>query len=236
VIREDYIIGWIKRYIRWLAEIAGFVRVADYEAAARRADLALRELLNVGADSVVGLTDGEILARLAVGDPPPVVRDKCLLVAALLYHLGETATGRGNPDLACDCWLKSLQIVLGTHLHGGLGEGEWPAHVPTLASLLERLKGRLLPARTEAALLLHHEQRGEFDLAENALFRLLDAVEPAGVPAVVELGTAFYRRLSVLSDTALRAGNLSQAEVNAGLAALRARLGSGASRPAPAAS
>jgi hypothetical protein len=42
----------------------------------------MRELLNVGADSVVSLTGGEILARLALGDPPPVVRDKCLMVAA----------------------------------------------------------------------------------------------------------------------------------------------------------
>lgn len=225
MIREDYIIGWIKRYIRWLAEIAGFVRVADYEAAARRADLALRELLGLGADSVLGLTEGEILARLAVGDPPPIVRDKCLLVAALLYHVGETALGRGNAELARDCWLKALQVVLGTHLHGGLGEGEWPAHVPTLATLLERLKGTVLPLRTEAALLVHYEHRGEFDQAENALFRLLEGVEPANVPAVIELGTAFYGRLSVLSEEALRAGNLSTAEVTAGLAELRARGG-----------
>ncbi|HOY57883.1 MAG TPA: hypothetical protein PK640_07075 [Verrucomicrobiota bacterium] len=62
----------------------------------------------MGADSVVSLTEGEILARLALGDPPPVVRDKCLMVAALLNSLGQVAVGKGNPDLGRDCWLKEL--------------------------------------------------------------------------------------------------------------------------------
>ena len=222
VIREDYLIGWIKRYIRWLAEITGFVQTADYEAAARRADLALRELLNLGADSVLSLTEGEILARLTMDAPPPVVQDKCLLVAALLYHLGETAAGKGNPDLARDCWLKSLQVLLGTQLHRG--HGDWPEHVPKLAVLLDRLRDRALPVRTEAALIIYHEQRGEFDQAENALFRLLDSVEPEALSGAVELGRGFYQRLAVLSDDALRAGNLSLAEIRTGLQELEARL------------
>jgi hypothetical protein len=236
VLREDYLIGWIKRYIRWLAEITGFIKTEDYEAAARRADLALRELLNLGADSVLSLTDGEILARLTMDAPPPVVRDKVLLVAALLYHLGETAAGKGNRDLARDCWLKSLQVLLGIQLQGG--RGEWPEHVPKLAELLERLRDRALPARTEAALIIYYEHRGEFDQAETALFRLLEAVEPEGVSGVVELGRGLYQRLGVLSDEALRAGNLSRAEVQSGLRELEARLapsgaspGGGASSP-----
>lgn len=117
--REDYLLGWIKRYLRWLAEITGFLRAASYEAAAQRADLVLRELLGLGADSVTALTDGELLARLAVGDPPPVVRDKCLLLAALLDQLGRVAAGRNDPLRARDCWLKALQVAFGTALQGG---------------------------------------------------------------------------------------------------------------------
>ncbi len=100
MIREDYLIGWIKRYLRWLAEITGLLKVADYEAAARRADLALRELLGLGADSVTSLTEGELLARLTVDEPPLVVRDKCLLVASLLEALGVAAAGRGGGSFA----------------------------------------------------------------------------------------------------------------------------------------
>ncbi len=235
VIREDYIIGWIKRYIRWLAEITGFVKAQDYEAAAHRADLALRELLGIGADSVINLTDGEILARLSMGDPPPVVRDKCLLVATLLFHLGETAQGRGNPDLAAECWLKSLQVLLGIQLQGG--PAELPEHAPKLGVLLERLKGIGLPPRTGGALLIYHEQQGEFDRAENALFQMLDTAEPGTVPALLELGHGFYGRLSVLSEEALAAGNFSRAEVETGREELKRRqLGTaGAEKPSPTA-
>lgn len=223
MIREDYLIGWIKHYIRWLAEITGLVKTADYEAAARRADLALRELLGVGGDSVLALTEGEILARLTMDTPPSEILDKCLLVAALLFHLGETAAGRGNTDLARDCWLKSLQVVLGTELQRGHVGAEWPDYVPRLAVLRERLRNQPLPPRTEAAFLIYHEHRGEFDQAENALFRLLEAASAETVPGVVELGRGLYHRLAVLSDEALLAGNLSRAEIQSGLRELEAR-------------
>ena len=220
VIREDYLLGWIKRYLLWLAEIAGFIRTADYEAAARRADLALRELLGLGPDSVLALTDGEILARLAMGDPPVVVRDKCLMVAALLYHLGHTAAGKGNADLARDCWLKSLQVVLGTYFQGA---GPLPEFAPQPEALIEALRDAVLPARTEAALILFHEQHGQFDRAENALFRLLERMGPEGEAGVIEMGLGFYRRLAVLSEESLAAGNFSREEVVAGRQELERR-------------
>lgn len=218
MIREDYLIGWIKRYLHWLAEIAGLIRSADYVAAARRADLALRELLGLGADSVGSLTDGELLARLAVDDPPLVVRDKALLLAALLTALGRTAAAQNDPDRARDCWLKALQVALGVSLQGG---GAWPEFAPTPPTLLELLGPTALPPRTEAALLLYHEHRGEFARAEDALFRFLDTTGNA--PEALEIGRAFYHRLRALSEEALTLGGLSRAEVEDGLAALERR-------------
>ena len=100
---------------------------------------------------------------------------------------------------------------------------EVPEFAPKVGELLDRLRGAELPARTEATLILYHEQRGEFDLAENALFRLLEVTEAADRAGVIELGVSFYRRLSFLSDEALAAGNLSRQEVGAGLKELLAR-------------
>jgi hypothetical protein len=218
MIREDYLIGWIKRYLHWLAEIAGLIRTADYAAAARRSDLALRELLGLGADSVVSLTDGELLARLAVDEPPPVVRDKALLLAALLTTLGRIAAAQNDPARARDCWLKALQVCLGVSLSGG---GDWPEFAPAPQTLLDLLGPTDLPPRTEAALLLYHEHRGEFARAEDALFRFLDTTGNA--PEALEIGRAFYHRLRALSEEALTLGGLSRAEVEDGLAALERR-------------
>lgn len=218
MIREDYLIGWIKRYLSWLAEIAGFRKAADYEAAARRADYALRELLGVGADSVVSLTEGELLARLTVDNPPPIVRDKCLLLAALLNELGHVAAAQNDPDTARHCWLKALQVALGTVFQGG---GDLPEYAPRVETLLGHLGDATLPPHTEAALMLYQEQRGEFARAEDALFRYLEATDYA--PDPLAIGRAFYHRLSVLSDEALALGGLSRAEVEAGLAELARR-------------
>ncbi len=218
MLRQDYLLGWIRRYLQWLAEIAGFLRTADYVAAARRADLALRELLGLGADSVVTLTEGELLARLTVGDPPPVVRDKCLVLAALLEALARTAAAQNDPARARECRLKALQVVLGTFLQGA---GEPPDYAPRVEDLVRDLAGTPLPPHTEAALVLYHEQRGRFDLAEDALFRLLEATDHA--PEALAMGRAFYGRLRSLSEEALVAGGLSRAEVEEGLATLEAR-------------
>lgn len=218
MIRQDYLLGWIRRYIQWIAEIAGFIRREDWEAAMRRADMALRELLGLGTDSVHSLAEGEILARLTVGEPPPVVQDKCLLLAALLHQLGKIASGRGRIEEARECHLKALHVLLGLHMQ--TDSQALPEFVPTLAELETALQGADIPARTYAALMIYHEQAGRFGKAEDALFELLR--REGSQADTLEMGEGFYRRLLVLSDEALARGGLPRAEVEAGLAELRA--------------
>ena len=143
------------------------------------------------------------------------------MVAALLNSLGHVAVGKGNPGLGRDCWLKALQVVLGIQLREP--GCEVPEFAPKVGELLDRLRGAELPARTEATLILYHERCGEFDLAENALFRLLEVTEASDRAGVIEFGVSFYRRLAFLSDEALAAGNLSREEAGAGLKELLAR-------------
>ena len=217
MIRQDYILEWIKRYIRWLAEIVGLVRAQDYEAAIRRIDLALRTLLEVGSDSVTDLSEGEILARLTVGDPGQLVRDKCTVIAALLKQLGIVSAAQQRPDLSHNCFLKALHLILGLKLRE---EGtDLAEYAPTVDELLEALKPYDLPPRTHAALMIFFEQDGKFAKAEDALFALLEAAP--GNAEAMEMGTAFYERLLALSDATLIAGDLPHAEVEAGLAEIR---------------
>jgi hypothetical protein len=221
MLREDYLIGWFQRYLRWLAEIAGFIRSADYEAALRRMDLALRELLDLGADSVGQLSDTDILARLTMDELPTVARDKCLLVAALLVELGRVAAAQGNPAAAREAWLKALHVALGTRLRGA--NEAWPEFAPKVEDLVALLRDQPLPPRTCASLLLHHAQRGAFAEAENALFDLLEIT--ANDADALDIGDGFYQRLAALSEPALAAGGLSRAEVAEGRAELARRRG-----------
>lgn len=212
MIREDYILTWIRRYVQWLVELAGWMKAGDHEAAARRMDTILRTLLGAGPDSVLRLTEGEILARLTLGDPPQLVREKCVILAVVLKHLATICAAQQRPETSRDCALKALQIVLGLRLRGEpppLAE-----HLPALEELETLLRPHLLPPRTYAALTLFHEQTGRFDRAEDALFQMGDAAPQD--PEVGEIGRAFYERLRILGDEVLRAGGLPRPEVEEG--------------------
>lgn len=219
MIREDYILAWIKRYVRWLLEIAGFIRAEDYQAALRRVDVALRHLLGLGLDSVIGLSDGEILARLTVGEPTQFVQEKCILLAALLRQLGIVCAAQQRNDESRDCSVKALHIILGIKLSSP--EMPLPEYAPTVEDLLEQLRPYALPPRTYGALMIFHEQTGRFAKAEDALFALLEATPDT--PEATAIGVAFYQRLQALPDDVLAAGGLPRVEVEAGLAELAAR-------------
>jgi hypothetical protein len=67
----------------------------------------------------------------------------------------------------------------------------------------------------------HYERVGSLGKAEDALFSMLEA--GPNEPTFLDFGIAFYQRLACQSDSSLSSGNLSRAEVNAGLADLERR-------------
>lgn len=219
MIRHDYLLSWIRRYVQWIAEIAGLIKREDWEAALARADLALRGLLDLSPDNVLSLNEGEILARLTAGEPVPRVQEKSMLLATLLHQLGRIAAGQGRQAQARDAHLKSLHVLLGLQMRPDAED--WPEFAPRLEDLEAALRGCELPARTHAALMIHHEQRREFGRAEDALFEMLRVA--GDDPESIEIALGFYERLQVLSDEVLALGRLPRAELQEGLAEVMAR-------------
>lgn len=219
MIRHDYLLAWIRRYVEWIAEIAGLIKREDWEAALARADLALRGLLDLSPDNVLSLNEGEILARLTVGEPLPRVQEKSLLLATLLHQLGKIAAGQGREEQARDAHLKSLHVLLGLQMRPDADD--WPEFAPRLEDLEGALRGCDIPARTHAALMIYHEQRREFARAEDALFEMLRAA--GDDDEAVEIALGFYERLGVLSDETLALGGLPRAELDEGLAEVMTR-------------
>jgi len=147
--REDYLLAWIRRYLRWLAEILGFVKVADYERALRRAETALRGLLNMGVDAALAADESELAARLALGEFSSETREKCLILAALFYQIGRAAAGKNDAALARRARLKALHILLGIRLRPD--ETALPDYLPSVERIVKELDGAPLPTRTAAA-------------------------------------------------------------------------------------
>ena len=219
MIREDYIIAWIKRFLQLLAQVLGLIKREQYQAAFEAIDSALQTLLDLGPDSVTTLSEGEIMARLTIGEATPVVMTKCIMLSALLQQLGTACTGLHRVEEGRDAYIKALHLMLGIVLRDGAGP--LPDYAPKIQDLLAALRDQDLPVRTYAALMVYHEKEGRYGRAEDALHELLVAAPDN--PGATEMAIGFYERLLAQDDATLLAGDLPRAEVLSGLAEVRAR-------------
>jgi hypothetical protein len=123
--------------------------------------------------------------------------------------------GAGGPQTLR---LKALHVLLQTALRSE--DAEWPEFVPPIDVLADNLK-EALPVQTHGLLMQHFERSGQFAKAEDSFHAALEQFPDS--PALRQLGVSFYQRLLAKSDSALEAGNLPRAEVEAGLEQLRQR-------------
>jgi hypothetical protein len=221
VIRRDYILRMIEEFVCALAKITRLKSQEHWREAGEAIDEEFKRLIGEGAERVNQLSESELLARVIEGDSTQAVRDRTLILVALLKEFGDTSAAQGQIEHSRSSYLKALHLLLDTLNREDVFE--WPDFVPTIDAFVMLLRDSPLPMRTHAMLMQHHERAGDFARAEDALFAMLDA-EPVN-PTLVEFGIAFYERLQHQSDEALVAGNLPRAEVEAGLKELLARRG-----------
>jgi hypothetical protein len=219
VIRRDYNLRMIEEFIQALARINALKTGQRWQEAAGAVDEEFQRLIGAGAQAVVRLTETELLARLIRGEPTQAVRDKTLLLTALLKEAGDVAARQERAEESRSCYLKGLHLLLETLAREEVFD--CPDFVPRIEMFAAALRDSPLPLQTQALLMQHYERSGEFAKAEDALFAILEA-EP-GNAGLVEFGVSFYERLQGQSDAALAAGNLPRPELEAGLAELRKR-------------
>jgi hypothetical protein len=227
LIRRDYILRMIEEFIRALARINALKKDRRWDEAADAIDLEFKRLTGQGAQAVGRLPETELLALAIAGEPTQAVRDKTLILTSLLKEAGDIAVGQGRSVEGRDAQLKALHLLLETLARGEVFE--YPEFAPKVEVFLAALQPDPLPLRTLAMLMQHYERGGEFAQAENILFAMIDTEPPNA--AIIEFGTAFYRRLLNQSNVALEAGNLPRAEVEQGLKELEARRTAGVWAP-----
>jgi hypothetical protein len=219
VIRRDYILRMIEEFIQALARVNALKHDRRWQEAAGAVDEEFQRLIGAGAQAVSRLTETELLAMIIRGEPTQAVRDKTLMLTALLKEAGDVAAMQERAEESRSCYLKGLHLLLET-----LAREEsfaLPDFVPRVELFATALHGSPLPLETQALLMQHYERSGQFAKAEDALFAMLEA-EP-GNTGLVEFGVSFYKRLQVQSDAALASGNLPRPELEAGLAELHKR-------------
>ena len=219
MIRRDYILRMIEGFIQALARVNALKQDRRWQEAAGAVDEEFQRLIGMRAQAVAHLTETELLATIIRGEPTQAVRDKTLMLTALLKEAGDVAAMQERAEESRSCYLKGLHLLLQTLAHEEVSA--FPEFVPRVEMFVAVLRGFPLPLETQALLMRHYESAGEFAKAEDALFAMLEA-EP-GNAGLVEFGVSFYERLQGQSDTALAVGNLPRPELAAGLAELRKR-------------
>jgi Family of unknown function (DUF6483) len=217
MIRRDYILRMIEQLAQVLARTREQVADGRFDDAHEGLDAAFKELAGSDMEEIAKLSETELLAKLTLDAPTLVVREKTLVVTALLQEAGKVRVAEGRESEGQACWLKALNLLLTLKLQDP--DLEFPEFVPKIDMLRDQLRDAALPLPTLAALWRYYEGIGAYGRAEDSLASLLE-VEPQNAALRAE-ARMFYERLLRQSDSALAAGNLPRDEVQAGLAGVR---------------
>lgn len=219
MIRRDYIIRMIEEFTQALARIRGLKKDQRPEEARALTEEEFKRVTGLDSDSVLRLSETELLAKLIQTDSGQGIREKMLILTTLLKEAGDMAVSQDRLENGCACYLKGLHLLLDSLARGEIYE--LPEFVPKVEECVVALADCELPVTTRALLMEHYERTGQFAKAEDALYAILES-EPGNLPAV-EFGISFYGRLQRQSDARLEEGNLPRSEVEAGLKELSAR-------------
>ncbi len=226
MIRRDYLLRMIAEFLELLNRLQSLKREEDWNEAAGLINSEFERLMGTGAEAVERLSDTELLAKIIQGEPTQIVRDKTLMVTALLKEAGDTAAAQGREEQSRLFFIKGLHLLLDVMSQGELSD--WPDFVPKVEAFTSALGSGPVPLQTLARLMQHYERAGDFAKAEDALFAIVQ-MEPCA-PGLLEFGTSFYERLSRHTDRALEEGNLPRPELEAGVQELRRKVEPGSSK------
>lgn len=219
MIRRDYLLRQIEEFVAAMTKLLGLAKNEQWQDAASLAASQFQAIAGATSAELVRMSDTELLAQLIQGEPTQILEQKIFMLATLFKTQGDLLAGQGKVEESHPYYLKGLHLLLDTFASNNMAKR--PDYLPTVDAFLLGLGDSPLPLSTNAMLMRHFEQTGEFAKAEDALFAMMDA-EPSN-PEPLAFGAAFYQRLLQLSDDTLSAGNLPRAEVKSGLAELEKR-------------
>jgi hypothetical protein len=220
MIRRDYILKMIQEVGQVIARIRSLRKDQRLSEAGECLDVEVQRLLALPVQAVAALSQTELLALVIKSESTLPVREKALVLAALLKEAGDISVEQNRDLEGRSYYLKGLHLLLDT-----LGQGEildFPEFVPQVEIFAAALRDGPIPLETNAGLMQHYERTGEFAKAEDAFFSMLDQ-EPDN-KAVLDFGVSFYQRLQCQSDDNLILGNLPRGEVEATLNQLRTKI------------
>src|SRR5689334_21588798 len=97
MIRRDFILRMMEECIRALARINSLKKAQRWNEASEELDAEFQRFIGAGPQTIARLSETELLARLVEGEPTQAVRDKTLILTALLKEAGDVAAAQDRP-------------------------------------------------------------------------------------------------------------------------------------------
>lgn len=211
MINKDFILRLAERMGRELAIVLGLCKREKYQEALIYIDDLLLRISGLTSRSINLLPEEMLLKTLSPLGNLHV--EACLWIAMMLKAEGQIYEDQGNRNESYYRYLKSLYLFLTALRHEPIEDHS--QFSPEITELLAKLAEYELPANLKNLLFWYYEYSGEYALAKDLLFELLE-LYPVNQEIRAQ-GLAFYERLLAKSDADLQTGHFSRSEIHEGM-------------------
>src|SRR5260370_512377 len=146
MIRRDYILRMLAEFFEALSRIRYLQEGQQWGEASAVVEKEFKQLIGAGPEAAARLSETELLALLIMGESTQAVREKTLMLAALLKEAGDVAAGQGRSAESRSACLKGLHLLLGVLAREEVFD--CPAFVPRVEVFLAALGDFSLPLST----------------------------------------------------------------------------------------
>lgn len=212
MIRQDYLMRMIDQFVKALAKILFNKQSENYNDALTNIDDAFKTIVGLDYDIINRLSANDIIALLGISKDESEIKLKCVIIAKLLKEKTDLAKQNSddNPD-SLNNYQKALSLylyyLLSNHTETNLGN-----YHSDVKEILEYISDEM-PVETRFSLFKYYELFGEYDKAEDELFKLKNL----NYPHIEETGILFFKMLEKLNDEELSKGNFTKEEITQGL-------------------
>ena len=214
MIRQDFFMRMIEQLVKVLAKILSNKEAGNYNAALNNIDDAFNTIVGLDHNIIAQLSANDIIALLEMSKDDTGVNIKCIVIAKLLREKEDLSKQGSNNKSTLD---YNYQKAITLYLHGILNSKNVEINLHNYHLDVKDIVKNIIndiPDETRFRLFKFYEKIGEFDNAEDELFKL----KKINYPKIEEEGILFFRNLEKLSDIELFNGNFSKEEIGQGLA------------------
>jgi hypothetical protein len=214
--RGDYISLKMEEFLKKMTIIADLKIKNQWDDVQKIIEKDLFDLVGKKPSEFSKLTEiGMISGLLRNGPTVWVPYKKCMLIL-LLKEAGDFSTVRHPPKGGYGWYLKALHLLLDFLKYENVPK--CLEFLPSVELLLISLAGSSYPSRTHLLLMREYERRGLYKMAKNEFQYAFDN-NPDNIK-LLDLGVAFYERISQENDVCLVAGDITRLELESNLSKL----------------